>query len=229
MRLSAVEDWVESWIRIGRRLMEWQVCWGIRRSDVLADRTCVNCKKTYAVADQFPTPPVIITKGLGLELEPLEAHHFPGDGEVGHIARHALVLYSDLLQAENETAKFMQALSLLEFLASPFDYQNFKEVKKVISRYAAKSAAEYARLLERFIELTGKKSEETGEITGLRTRIVHMGDSIERLVPDRNDRVKLFRELDGYIRSVLDHMIAHSEHAYDDYQQIRDGIRNWEA
>jgi hypothetical protein len=52
-----------------------------------------------------------ITRGLGLPIEELPSDVFPVDGEVGHIAQHALSLYTALLEANNPTLKFIQALS----------------------------------------------------------------------------------------------------------------------
>src|SRR5204862_915963 len=125
-----------------------------------------------------------LTRGLGLPLDQFEWDSFPQDGESGQIVQHALSLYSSLLGSDNPTARFMQALGLLEFLAYPDEYQKFEKVSKVIARYVAREPTEYQRLLARFIELTGKKDADTGRIIGYRTRVVHMGERIEQLVPD---------------------------------------------
>jgi len=74
-------------------------------------------------------------------------------------------------------------LALLEFLAEPLAYLKFQDVKKILARYIAKNNSEYRSLLERFLELTGKKDPITGEFTGYRTRIMHLGDRLDRLVP----------------------------------------------
>ena len=153
----------------------------------------------------------VMTRGLGLTMRQLEWNDFPADGEIGHIVQHALSLYAALLEANNHTARFMQALSLLEFLAYPNEYKKFEEVKKVIARHVARDATQYHKLLERFKVLTGKKDPDTGREIGYRTRIVHMGERIEKLIPDVNVRRQLFSELDSYIRPVIDHMIDHSE------------------
>ena len=166
-----------------------------------------------------------LTRGLGLPLTQLEWDSFPMDGTTGQIARQALSLYASLLESDNPTARFMQALSLLEFLAYPDEYKKFEEVKKVIARYIAQDPNEYRRLLDRFFELTGKKDPDTGRIIGYRTKVVHMGERIERLVPDREVRKNLFLELDGYIRHVIDHLIAHSEMTFEEYLKIRDSLR----
>ena len=170
----------------------------------------------------------INTKGLGLPIEELPYDEFPGDGEVGHLAQHGLGLYSAMLETDNSTSRFTQAMALLEFLAEPDIYTKFKDVAKIIARYVAKSNTEYTLLLERFRELTGKTDPITSEVTGYRTKIVHLGHRLDRLVPNPDDRVVLFRELDSYIRPVLDHMIAHSEFSYEQYLQTREQIRPFE-
>jgi len=167
----------------------------------------------------------IITKGLGLPIEKIPEEEFPGDGEVGYLAQQGLALYTAILESDSATAKFTQSLALLEFLAEPLDYMHFPEVAKIIARYAAKNRSDYERLKERFRELTSKKDPNTGEHVGYRTRIMHMGDRLERIIPSREERLELLKEIDGYIRVVLDHMIGHSYHSYDAYLQIRDTLR----
>ena len=124
--------------------------------------------------------------------------------------------------------RFIQALSLLEFLAHPDEYKKFEEVKKVIARHIAKDTREYQKLLERFFELTGKKDSATNKVIGYRTRVIHMGENIESIVPDKNDRKLLFVELQTYIKAVIDHMISHSHLAWQEYLIVRDGLRPFE-
>lgn len=164
-----------------------------------------------------------LTRGLGLPLVPIEPTRFPRHGEVGNIARHGLALYAEMLQASNETSKFVQCLSLLEFLAFPNDYENWKKVKRIVSRYVAKTEAEYIQLLDRFVELTGGKDAH-GVSTGYRTCIVHLGKTLEDLLPVEGDRRRLFVELQGYISAVIDHMILHSEMTFAKYEEERAGL-----
>jgi|694.fasta_scaffold131356_2 hypothetical protein len=167
----------------------------------------------------------IVTRGIGLSLDPTEHSVFPSDGEVGHIVNHALFSYTEMLETNSATARFMQALALLEFLASPDEYQKFEKVKRVIARYVAKSSAEYDQLLDRFYELTGKKDPQSNQVIGYRTRVVHMGNRIEDVVPNDQDQKRLFVELDSYLRAVIDHMIDHSGMSFEDYVRIRDQLR----
>lgn len=169
----------------------------------------------------------IVTRGMGLPLESIDHNEFPKDGEVGNIVRHSLSLYGAMLEAQTPSSMFIQALALLEFLAFPDDYQTFKEVKKVIARYAARSATDYNKILDRFLELTGEKDENTGRIVGYRTRLVHMGERLEDIVPEADRRLELMVELDGYIRSVIDHMNAHSALRLDKYIEQRNLLASW--
>jgi hypothetical protein len=167
-----------------------------------------------------------LTKGLGLPVdeEDLLYNDFPDqDGEVGNIALYALDLYSTMLQAEYPTAQFTQLMALLEFLADPTDYTNAEQVGKIIGRYVAKNAVEYERFKTRYHELSGKKDSATREHMGYRTRIVHMGARLESILP-AGPRNALLKELDGYVRTVIDHMIEHSSWTFDSYKQARSAM-----
>lgn len=169
--------------------------------------------------DAFPT---YFTQGLGLSLRQHEWVDMPQDGEIGNIAKHAMSLYTTMLKIGDATTQFVQAMSLLEFLAYPTEYKNFKKVRTIVARYFAKErTTEYQRILDRFNTLTGAKNPVTGEIIGYRTLIVHIGASIEDILPDLHDQYALFNELDNYIRIILDHMIAYSTKSYDEYTEIR--------
>jgi hypothetical protein len=169
-----------------------------------------------------------ITKGLGLPIESIDHSRFPKKGQVGFIINHALALYTALLEAENQTLRFVQALSLLEFLAYPGEYRKFQHVKKIVARHVAQNPYEYRKILNRFLELTGKKNEITGQILGYRTRVIHMGQRVEDLLPDKEDRRALFTELENYIKAVMDHMIIHSDMSWQDYLTVRNSLRPFE-
>lgn len=171
----------------------------------------------------------IVTKGFGLPIEPLDDDAFPGQGDVGQFVRQALSLYSSLLESNNPTAKFIQALALLEFLADPLEYRKFEEVKKIVARYVARTREEYGQLLERLYELTGKKDPNSKRVVGYRTRVVHLGERLDQIVPGLGERRKLFEELDGYVRAMIDHMIRHSGMTHDEYLKVREEMRPYES
>lgn len=162
-----------------------------------------------------------VMKGIGLLLYPIDPIEFPGDGEMGRIAKHALALYKEVLHSSSDTSRFVQAMSLLEFLAFPDDYRPFKMVKKIVASHAASSEYEYKSILDRFLELTGKKDPDTNQFIGYRTRIVHLGERIEDIIPIEADRKALFHEIYKYIKSMVDHMITHSDLSFERYRDVR--------
>jgi hypothetical protein len=162
-----------------------------------------------------------ITRGTGIVLNQPEWDEFPHFGEVGDIVRDALLLYSQLLHTESATSRFIQAISLLEFIAYPKEFKKMERVKTVISRYASSNEDERHKVLERFKFLTGKK-DALGNQIGLRTNIVHIGARLEDLVTLEIDRINLFIELDTYIRCSIKHMIKHSEMSFVDYKKIQE-------
>ncbi|SEM97691.1 hypothetical protein [Bradyrhizobium sp. OK095] len=161
------------------------------------------------------------TRGLGLVVDPFHAPFLPLDGEVGHQVAHALKLYGALLEVEDQSLKFVQAISLLEFLSDPYRYQKFVDVKKTVARYVAKTTEDYHNLLARFKELTGNKDPQTEIERGYRTLIVHLGKRLREILPDAGSRRELFRELDGYLRPIIGHMIEHSDMKWSSYVEVR--------
>lgn len=178
----------------------------------------------------------VVTRGLAMDVSEVEWDKLPGDGEVGNLARRALTLYAELLDSHSETSRFVQAMSLLEFLAYPDEFTKFQKVKMVIAEYfTSERTPERTRLETRFLELThglqypdGDQKDDKGRPVlrlepGVRTRIVHHGDRLDQVVPTVEAREDLFRELDAYIRPVIDHMIANSELSFEEYCKIRKG------
>jgi len=169
----------------------------------------------------------VITRGLGLPLneDDLTYNDFPDlDGDVGNIALYALDLYSSILQAEYPTTQFTQLMALMEYLVDPTDYTKSEQVGKIIGRYVATNAAEYEKFKARYYELSGKKDDATGEWIGYRTRIVHMGVRLESILA-AGPRNQLLKELDGYVRTVIDHMLVRSSWGYDSYLAHRESMQ----
>jgi hypothetical protein len=171
-----------------------------------------------------------VTQGLGMTLEQYEWDKLPAWGETGQIARRGLRMYSELLYAGTQTSKFVQTMSLFEFLAYPDQFAKMEEVKKLIARYSAPTQTpEYERILTRFLDLTGREEKTVDPTTGktirkhlgFRTRIVHLGERLEQIVPSERDRNLLFAELQSYLMPVLQHMIQHSSSTFDEYKSIR--------
>jgi len=158
--------------------------------------------------------PHAIWNGLGMPITQPEWNEMPTEGEVGKIVEHALFLYSNLLETPSLSAKFMQAVGLLEYLAFPFEFRPLKKVRAVVVRYSARTPSDLDRLTKRFQnDLFGPD--------GYRTQIAHNGKRVEDLVPNRCDRIELFKELDGYIRSMIDDMLNYPEMAWEEYAERR--------
>ena len=48
------------------------------------------------------------------------------------------------------------------------------------------------------------------------------------MIPDRDDRKRLFIELQAYIKAMIDHMISHSDLTWPQYLAVREGLRPFE-
>ncbi len=171
-------------------------------------------------------------KGLGLELDDLQTSSIEKHplmesniGEVGNIARMGLNLNTGIFEANNITTKFIRAMNLLEFLAFPDEYKKFELVKKEISCHIAKTVQQYQELLDRFHKLTGKKDNLTGETIGYRTRIVHIGATLEEILTNVQDRNKFLLELQGYICSVIENMIKNMNLTWEDFVEYRKELK----
>jgi hypothetical protein len=168
-----------------------------------------------------------LVAGLGLELDEAQCSvpgSLPAAGEVGFIARHGLMLFSDLMDSNTDTVKFARAMTLLEYLASPDNFKPWKKLKGEIVSHVAQSATEYHRLCERFRELTSKE-DSAGAQVGLRTLIVHHGCRLENVVPNQKDRTALFNELWRYCHAVISDMVERSHLPWQDFKQYRKDLR----
>ena len=117
---------------------------------------------------------------------------------VSNILKHAFRLYSDILYLPTSTGKFMQAMTLIDYLGNPFEYQKMQKNKTKIAPFSADSRQQYNHICERFKYLTSLKDENSKEI-GLRTNIVHNGKSLEDLLFEGYKVNLVLRELQLYI------------------------------
>ncbi|WP_315166741.1 hypothetical protein [Metaclostridioides mangenotii] len=132
-------------------------------------------------------------------------------GEIGNVIKYALKQYSNIVLAENRTTKFMLSMSLIEYLANPYEYMSMKKVKAKIIPFIAKTKEELEELTEKFKYLTSKTDENNKQI-GLRTCIVHNGTDIESLIKEEHEVYNTLRELQRYIYEVIKYL-------YDIYNQ----------
>ncbi len=140
------------------------------------------------------------------------------DNEAGSIIMQAFRMYSDILYTQSSTNKFMQAMSLIEYLANPFEYEHMQKVKTKIIPFSADSKACYFKLCERFKDLTSRV-DENGNQVGLRTCIVHNGKNIEQLIDQSYKIDLLLRELQMYISNFINFAIEYSNKNWDFIKQ----------
>ncbi|MEK6638885.1 MAG: hypothetical protein AABY88_12470 [Pseudomonadota bacterium] len=165
--------------------------------------------ESYIIAGQILTHQVII--GVGLDMTGSIMVRSTGDGEVGAVARQALRMYSEALEASTETSRFVQMMALIEFLAAPEDYMRMKLVKRMIARQVARDRADYDAILQDFLCLTSESGAAQGANRGLRHNIVHVGKRLEDLA-DRGEREAIFRRLSRYAGATIQQL---RDHSYD--------------
>lgn len=168
----------------------------------------------------------VVSKGLGLELSDcqcggVESLPTRADGEVGGIAQHGLRLTSDVMNSNTNTSKYLRAMTLLEFLASPFEFQTFKKTKKDIAIHVAKTHEEYLSLLERFRRLSDLKDESSDTQLGYRTLMVHNGKFMEEIIPNSRERASIFLELQRYSGMVIDDLIERKHQPWSGIVEYR--------
>ena len=181
--------------------------------------------ESYIIAGTA-APPTAVVSGLGLYLESGLQEGNEGlatSGEVGMLAKHALALFRDVLEASSETHRFVRAMTLLEFLASPNTMTKMQEVKKEIACHVAHDCASYQVVLERFKDLSHREID--GVEKGLRTLIVHHGKYLEDIVQSDRDRILLFRELQSYSSSVIRDMIGLKNLTWEEFIDFRKARR----
>lgn len=128
-------------------------------------------------------------------------------GEIGHILKNAFRLFSNIVENNSKTNKFLLSMSLIEYLANPFEYEQMKKAKTFITSFNVKDKRAYHKMAERFKELTGLKVD--GIEKGLRTNVVHIGKSLEELIDEDYKVDFLLREVQEYICNVINRLIIY--------------------
>lgn len=136
---------------------------------------------------------------------------------ISNIIKHALRLYSDILYLPTATNKFMQAMTLIDYLGNPFEYQKMQKNKAQIAPFSADSYTQYNFICERFKYLTSQKDENGKEI-GLRTNIIHNGKSLESLIFEGYKIDMILKELQLYICNFINGILEYCDK--DDWSYI---------
>jgi len=174
--------------------------------------------ESYIIAGEILTHQIVA--GIGLDVTgPLKVSR-PGNGEVGSIAAHALRMYSEALEAANETSRFVQLMSLIEFLAVPDEFVTMKEAKKLIARQIARNQADYDEIVQDFLYLSSEGGSSKEPKRGLRHNIVHCGKRLEDLA-DKTERIAVFKRLARYVGATIEVLLDHGDEDWGAIETLR--------
>jgi len=143
------------------------------------------------------------------------------NGELGVLATHALRLFSEALEAQSETSRFVQLMSLIEFLADPNDFTKMQDAKKAIGRQIANNRADYDTIQHDFFYLATEPGPVTQRKTGLRHNIVHLGKRLEDLTTAQ-ERHDIFRRLTRYVGVPISQMIEDGDKDWSFITKLRE-------
>jgi len=173
-------------------------------------------RSSHIVAGQIATHAVV--KGIGLDMTSVSPMAPLGAGEAGNIARHGLRLFTSALEAGDDTAKFIQLMTLVDYLADPDAFISMQDAKKLVALHVARDQREYDEILADFRFLT---SDANTPNRGLRHNIVHLGRRLEELV-DKPQRDEVLRRVSRYVGMTLRDIMELSDGAWSDVVALRE-------
>lgn len=163
--------------------------------------------ESYLIAGEIVTHQLIV--GLGTDLSGVFVAPIPA-GELGALATHALRLFTDALEAQTETSRFVQLMSLVEFLADPNGFTKMQDARKAVGRQIARDRADYEAIQRDFHYLATEPGPVDQPKRGLRHNIVHLGKRLEDLTTP-SERRELFQRLSRYVGVPISQMIKHGD------------------
>ncbi|QCR33573.1 hypothetical protein [Lysinibacillus sp. SGAir0095] len=178
--------------------------------------------------DKYKVNTEFIGKGLIVELKEikdiLDKHSVILDedcGEVGNITKHALQLYVNIVEASSYTNKYVQALSLIEYLTNPFEFEKMQKLKGHIIAFSVDNKKSYHELSERFKYLSALKDEQGIEI-GIRTNLVHNGKLLEQVLDKPYEPEFMIKELQYYICNYLEACFENYKMSWEKFVEKRE-------
>lgn len=174
--------------------------------------------ESYLIAGEIVTHQLIV--GLGTDLSGVFVAPIPA-GELGALASHALRLYTDALEAQSETSRFVQLMSLIEFLADPNGFTKMQDARKAVGRQIARDRADYDAIQLDFHYLATEPGPVDQPKRGLRHNIVHLGKRLEDLTTS-SERKALFRRLTRYVGVPISQMIEHGDKDWSFIETLRE-------
>ncbi|QGX61784.1 hypothetical protein [Alteromonas mediterranea] len=162
-----------------------------------------------------------LTAGVGLDINSEIFTNFKllnaDIGEVGNIAKQALRMFSNALEENDNTGKFIEIMRLFEFVADPNSFTKFQKVRTKIAAHIAENSSDIHRLQEEFKYYSSGDNED-----GLRTEIIHNGKSIEVLIPELSKQTDLFNKLQLYITKCIRDLVCFYNKSWVELEVIRD-------
>lgn len=136
-------------------------------------------------------------------------------GEVGKYCKYALKLNSLIMESDNQSIKFIQIMTLFEYLGNPIEYEAFQKVKGKIIAYIAKDKTDYNNLSNDFIKYS----------KNIRTEIIHNGKRIEELlnVKEIHDLLVFFHRT---VYTIIYDMMMNYDLTWTDYEAKRKSRQN---
>ncbi|MDF2812149.1 MAG: hypothetical protein K0S56_3180 [Microvirga sp.] len=177
--------------------------------------------ESYIIAGEIVTHQLLV--GVGTDMSGVFVAPIP-IGELGALATHALRLYSEALEAQSETSRFVQLMSLIEFLANPNEFTKMQDAKKAIGRQIANDRADYEAIQHDFFYLATERGPVTQPKTGLRHNIVHLGKRLEDLTT-AHERHAIFRRLTRYVGAPISQMIEHGDKDWSFIEALREDAK----
>lgn len=161
-----------------------------------------------------------LTAGVGLDLNSEIFANFSllntDIGEVGNTAKQALRMFSNALEENDNTGKFIEIMRLFEFIADPNSFTKFQKVRNKIAAHIAENSSDINRLQEEFRYYSSGDSED-----GLRTEIIHNGKNLEMLIPEPSEQIDLFNKLQLYITKCIRDLILFYDKSWVELEEIR--------
>ena len=173
---------------------------------------------TRIISEKVHTNTITYGKGLTIKKElQLDPYLLSNSdvNEVGNIAKHCLRKYTQILESNSDTEKFIQTMMLFEFIASPDKYEKFQNVKSKIVSHIAQNMQQIHEISNEFKYYSSGDSAD-----GLRTQIFHTGKRIEELV-SKSELKNIFTKLHKYLVFCIKDLLMNYNKNWTEIENLR--------
>ncbi|MGB6329395.1 MAG: hypothetical protein WBF48_10740 [Halarcobacter sp.] len=130
-------------------------------------------------------------------------------GGVASVLNYSLRLLSDAMYSNNLTMKYIRMMTLIEYLASPFEYMKFQDAKRYVICHSASDKTDYFALSKEFMKLS----------KDYRTALVHNGKTLEDIITNYDERINLLKNIEKYCKKAIFFLL---ESELTDWEDIMD-------